>query len=286
MITVKEMSYRYPGSREQTLKNLNFSITPGEIFGFLGPSGAGKSTTQKILIGLLGGFKGEVSLFGAPLSPSPDFYRRMGVGFEFPHFYLNLTARENLRFFGSLYNGNRGLEERITLLLEEVDLGEEGDKRVSQYSKGMKTRLNLCRALLHEPEILFLDEPTSGLDPGNSRMIRSLIRREKQKGKTVFLNTHNMEVASELCDRVAFLVDGTIAAVDTPENFMHAHGVPVVEVTWGDPKTPQTARFPMKNLRASGEFQALLDEGTLRSIHSQEATLEEVFLKVTGRSLQ
>jgi len=285
VIHVENLTFAYGGAASDTIRNLNFSVQPGEIFGFLGPSGAGKSTTQKILIGLLRGFRGDVRIFDRPLKPSPEYYRRLGIAFEFPYFYQNLTARENLRFFAGLYQVPRQ-DEQIDDLLNRVGLAEEGDKRVSRYSKGMKTRLNICRALIHRPELLFLDEPTTGLDPSNSRMIRELILDLKNQGQTVFLNTHNMEVASQLCDRVAFIVDGEIAALDSPRNFMHLHGKPLVKVGWGSAENPETAEFPLPGLAQNGEFLAALDREDLRFLHSQEATLDEVFIAVTGRSLQ
>ena len=285
MIQVENLTFAYGGSASDTLRNLNFTVKPGEIFGFLGPSGAGKSTTQKILIGLLQGFRGDVRIFGQPLKPSPGYYRRLGIAFEFPYFYQNLTARENLRFFAGLYQVPRR-DEQIDTLLTRVGLEGEGDKRVSRFSKGMKTRLNICRALIHRPELLFLDEPTTGLDPANSRMIRELILDLKKQGQTVFLNTHNMEVASQLCDRVAFIVDGEIAALDSPRNFMHLHGKPLVKVGWGSAAHPETADFPLSGLARNSAFLTALDREDLRFLHSQEATLDEVFIAVTGRSLQ
>jgi len=286
MISFKDLNYTYPGAESETLHNINFTIAPGEIFGFLGPSGAGKSTTQKILIGLLEGFTGEVNVFGETLKPGPLFYNKLGVGFELPRFYLNLTATENLNFFGSLYSPSRDLTNQITYLLEKVGLGGDATKRVSKYSKGMKTRLNICRALLHDPEVIILDEPTSGLDPVNSRIIRDLIKEQQNLGKTVFLNTHNMEVASELCDRVAFLMDGKIEEINTPEKFMHRYGESRVDVSFGTGEIIETQKFPLTGLDTNPEFLSAIGRKDFKAIHSQEATLEEVFLKVTGRSLK
>ncbi|HEV2668736.1 MAG TPA: ABC transporter ATP-binding protein, partial [Blastocatellia bacterium] len=197
MITVENLSFNYPKTVEPALRGLSFGISRGEIFGFLGPSGAGKSTTQKILIGLLKDYQGQVSVLGKDLKDwRADYYERIGVSFEAPNHYLKLTALENLRYFAALY-GDATQEPRG--LIERVGLGADGDKPVSQFSKGMKNRLNVARALLHDPELLFLDEPTTGLDPVNARLIKELIEEQRSAGKTVFLTTHNMTVADELC---------------------------------------------------------------------------------------
>ena len=184
----------------------------GEIFGFLGPSGAGKSTLQKILIGMLPNYEGTARVNGTDCKNfTRRFYENIGVDFEFSTMYEKRTARENLHFFASLYDKEtRPADE----LLNAVGLLDDGDKRVSEYSKGMKARLNFIKALLHDPPVLSLDEPTSGLDPANSRIMKDLILEERSKG-TILLTTHNMQDAAELCDRVAFIVNGRIMALDS-----------------------------------------------------------------------
>ena len=214
MIVVENLSYIYSGAPAPAIRGLGFEIERGEVFGFLGPSGAGKSTALKILIGLLKGYQGQVSVFGKDLKNwGADYYERIGVSFELPNHYLKLTALENLKYFASLYS-NRVQDPRA--MLDRVGLSEAGDLPVSQYSKGMKNRLNVARALLHDPELLFLDEPTTGLDPVNARLIQELIRKQKRAGKTVFLSTHNMTIANDLCDRVGFIVDGEIRLIEAP----------------------------------------------------------------------
>lgn len=200
MISVYDLSYTYVGTTEPAVEDLRFEVKPGEIFGLLGPSGAGKSTTQKILIGLLRDYRRRVSVLGNDLGNwGSDLYERIGVSFEVPNHYLKLTGRENLTYFGSLYQGpTRDPLELLAL----VGLDEDADILVSQYSKGMKNRLNVARSLLHDPDLLFLDEPTTGLDPVNARRVKDLIRSQKKEGTTVFLTTHDMAVADELCDRV------------------------------------------------------------------------------------
>ena len=174
MIEVENLSFSYGRSGGFSLKDISFSVAPGEIFGFLGPSGAGKSTLQKILVGLLRGWKGQALVAGCDMrSPGRGFAQKIGVDFEFPSLYGKLTALENLEFFASLYN-KRSRSPRELLAL--VGLEAEADKRVAAYSKGMKSRLNFVKALSHGPELLFLDEPSSGLDPANARVMKNIIR--------------------------------------------------------------------------------------------------------------
>lgn len=282
MLTIQDLNFRYPNSNETTLKALNFSIAKGEIFGFLGPSGAGKSTTQKILYKLLPGYTGEIFFKGKPLQQwSRDFYEQIGVSFELPNHYLKLTAEENLRFFSSFYkNPITDFRE----LLAKVDLEPDRKKLVSEFSKGMKMRLNLVRSLLHNPDMLFLDEPTSGLDPINGNRIKDIIKALKQQGKTIFISTHNMVDADQLCDRVALLHKGEIKALDTPANLKLKHGNRTVKITTSLPDK-QELIFPMQNIGQNTRFLNTLLNNPIDTIHSQEATLEEVFIKLTGEQL-
>lgn len=211
------------------------------------------------------------------------FYEDIGVDFEFSTMYEKLTARENLRFFSSLYQMKkkpRPMEE----LLEMVGLERDADKRVSAYSKGMKARLNFIKALLHDPLLLCLDEPTSGLDPTNSRLMKDMILAEKAKGKTVLLTTHNMQDAAELCDRVAFIVGGRICALDSPHNLIMQKGAATVTYTWvegGDHR----ASCPLERVSADEQLKKLIAENRLQSIHSSEPTLNDIFMEITGRTL-
>lgn len=284
MITVQDLRYRYPGNEEDTLTGLDFSIDKGEIFGFLGPSGAGKSTTQKILTGILKDYRGQVRVNDQEISRTGiDYTQQIGVAFEFPNFYNRFTAMENLNFFSSLYR-RKPLDPLP--LLERMGLAEDMHRRVSEYSKGMKVRLNFVRALLHDPDILFLDEPTSGLDPLNSRIMREIIREQQALGKTVLLTTHHMQSADELCDRVAFIVDGGICHVDSPRNLKLNYGKKDVRVEYHKGSELVTTDFPMSGLGDNADFINLLKTGTLETIHTQEATLEDIFIALTGRSLQ
>ena len=284
MIIVENLQYTYAGTTVPAIKNLNFTIKPGEIFGFLGPSGAGKSTTQKLLIRLLMGYEGKAAVFGKDLDRwESDYYERIGVSFELPNHFLKLTAIENPAYFGSLYNRASHSPQE---LLKMVGLGNDGDLLVSQYSKGMKNRLTVARALIHSPELLFLDEPTAGLDPMNARRIKELIKRQQDAGKTIFLTTHDMTVADALCDRVAFIVDGEIKLIDAPKRLKLLHGTPTVRVEYlhnGDSR-PVKQEFALADLGQNG-FVNLIGQHPVQTIHTQEATLEDVFIQITGRSL-
>ena len=283
MIEVKNLSYTYIATTDPAVKNISFNIEPGEIFGFLGPSGAGKSTTQKVLIRLLRDYRGSVNVLNRDLGKwGQDYFEHIGVSFELPNHYSKLTGLENMNYFSSLYEGEI---RDIPQLLESVGLEEDGDMLVSQYSKGMKNRLNVARSMLHQPELLFLDEPTAGLDPVNARRIKDLILEQKELGKTIFLTTHDMTVADELCDRLAFIIDGELSLIDSPASLKLKYGKPEIKVEYGSDDTIKVATFPIQGLAENVDFQEILKANQIRTMHSQEATLENIFIQVTGRSL-
>ena len=283
MIEVSDLRFKYSGSSTPVLSNVNFNVAEGEIFGFLGPSGAGKSTTQRILIRLLREYEGNVKVFGREIREwQQEYYERIGVTFELPNHYLKLTGKENLTLFGSLYEG---LLERTEELLGLVGLEKEADARVGQYSKGMQMRLSFARALLHRPKLLFLDEPTAGLDPVNARRITNHIKQLKTDGRTVFLTTHNMWVADELCDRVAFIVDGRIVRIDSPRQLKLDYGVRLVQVEYRESGMRVQQTFDMQGIGQNEVFLDLLRTREIETIHTQEASLEDIFIKVTGQSL-
>ena len=280
MIQVKDLQFTYPGANSPSVKGINFSIQKGEVFGFLGPSGSGKSTTQKILFNLLRGYKGQAKIEGKEVSDwDHSLYQKIGVGFELPNHYLKLTALENLTFFAAFYNVKTNPLE----LLEKVGLKEDANKRVGEYSKGMKMRLNFIRALLHDPEVLFLDEPTSGLDPVNARIIKDMIKDLQQKGKTIFITTHQMFDADELCDRVAFIVDGEIKIEDSPENLKLKFSNRTVEVMAKNHAEKKI--FNLDQLGSNADFLQWIKTNELETIHSKEATLDDIFIRVTGKNL-
>lgn len=285
MIEVKGLSYRYGAKERLAVRDVSFSIPQGEIFGFLGPSGAGKSTTQRILIGLLQGYVGDVRVFGKGLAEQGShYYEHIGVSFELPNHYRKLTALENLNFFRSLYSMPTADPMK---LLQSVGLEEDARKQVADYSKGMQMRLNFIRSLLNRPKLLFLDEPTSGMDPTNARIIKDLIRAEKEKGTTIFLTTHNMAVADELCDRIAFIVDGEIRLVGSPRELKIRYGKKTVRVGYKETRAhePGLADFALHDLGNNAAFINTLRTHQVETIHTLEATLEDIFIQCTGVKL-
>lgn len=283
MICVSGLEFTYPSTDNQTIKGLDFVVDKGEIFGFLGPSGAGKSTTQKIIIGLLKNYSGQISVLGKNhRGLDSDYYERIGVSFEVPNHYLKLTAMENLTYFGSLYN-SKTINPKT--LLESLGLAKDAHLRVSQYSKGMKVRLGIARALLNDPELLFLDEPTTGLDPVNAAMVRDLMKEKKAEGKTVFLTTHNMNEADQICDRVAFIVDGQIRLIDSPRELKLRYGKREIRVEYFVDGKLEEDQFALGGLGENERFLDILKQRKIQTIHTQETTLENIFIQVTGHSL-
>ena len=281
MIEVNNLTFSY-GNDKQVLHGLNFSVKDGEIFGFLGPNGSGKSTTQKILTGILKGHGGTVSLFGKDIrsAHTQEFFQKIGVLFEFPYLYTNLSALDNLHYFASFYPAKqtRDAEE----ILDELEFKKDFLKKpVSSYSKGMRQRVSMARALISNPKLLFLDEPTSGLDPAGAVLFRKIIEKERQKGTTVFLTTHNMLDADQLCDRVAFISNGDIAALDSPRNLreQNSNRSIIIDYLYQGKRKEQTVEA--QELKAGIPF--VYDE--LLSVHSQEPTLEDMFIQYTGRGL-
>lgn len=283
VIEVKELSYSY--GKNLAVDKISFFVNGGEIFGFLGPNGAGKTTTLKLLIGLLKPKEGKISIMGFDMQKdSKKVQRKIGVCFEYTNLYEELTAEENLKLFAKIF-GIRNFDS--FKILEKVGLKGKEKELVKTFSKGMKQRLMVARALVNNPEILFLDEPTAGLDPVSSEEIRNIILEEKKIGKTIFLTTHDMYEADKLSDRVAFINYGKIVALDTPLNLKQKFG-------------KRSIKF--KLLKKDGEIydqEVTLDkEDTLEKVlntfknekiltlHSEEATLEDIFIKITGRGLK
>lgn len=283
VIDVQGLAYTYQGADAPALRGLSFHVSPGEIFGFLGPSGAGKSTTQRILSGLLRDFEGQATVLGRDLRRwQADDYEQIGVSFESPNHFARLTARENLAYFAALYQ--RTTHDPLHLL-SLVGLEDAADTQVGHLSKGMKNRLTVARALLHDPPLLFLDEPTAGLDPANVQRIMALIREQQSRGKTIFLTTHDMSVAAALCHRVAFLVDGEINLIASPRELRLRYGRPTVRVDYRDNGLIASREFQLAGLGHNGAFLNLLRSQVVETMHTQEATLDEIFVELTGREL-
>jgi len=202
------------------VNNISFEVKNGEIFGFLGPNGAGKTTTIRMLTGVLKPTKGNITIFEENIWKNPIRVKQiMGNVPEMANVYLDLTGIQNLNFIGEIYGiPKKERKNRAENLLKKFELFERRFSKAKKYSKGMKQRLLLCMALMSNPKILFLDEPTSGLDVHSARIIKQLIREYNKKGMTIFMTTHDMDVANELCDRIAIINRGKIIGLDTPEN--------------------------------------------------------------------
>lgn len=284
MIEVKNLYHDYSGKGKFSVMDLSFEIGTGEIFGFLGPSGAGKSTVQNIMTGLLPIQQGDVTYEGKSLKQLKSaFFNSIGVSFEHPNLYTKLSGYENLRYYAGLFSVPT---QDPMKLLDMVGLRDSAGKKAAAYSKGMKQRLVFARALINDPKILFLDEPTSGLDPSTSARIKDIILEKKRGKSTIFLTTHNMAVADELCDRIAFLNEGRIAAMDTPRNLKLKYGDRSVKVEYKENgERIEKVLFPAK-AEDKGRLNDIISNKEIETIHSQEATLEQIFIRLTGRGLE
>jgi fluoroquinolone transport system ATP-binding protein len=283
MIEVKDLYFKYSEKDAFCIDHISFNIDKGEIFGFLGPNGAGKTTVQEILTGLLKQQGGTVLYQGKSIEEQKeDFYNKIGVSFEFPNLYGKLTGYENLKYFAGLFSVPT---VDPNFLLDLVGIKDAANKRTEQYSKGMKQRAVFARSLINNPEILFLDEPVSGLDPTTAKSIKQVIRKEKEKGTTIFLTTHNMFVAEELCDEVAFIDEGKIITIDTPKNLKLQYGNKSVEVEYKMNEHLQKEMLFLENKDDKSKLQNIIAKNQIITMHTKEATLEEIFIKLTGRGL-
>ncbi len=232
-VEIKDLSKHY--DEVIAVNRISFEVRKGEIFGFLGPNGAGKTTTIRILTGVIKPNGGTANIMGYDVLKQPLRAKQIiSVVPETSNAYIDLTAWQNLMLIGELYGiPKKERLERAEALLRKFELYERRNQLARGFSKGMKQRLMLCMALLTEPQVLFLDEPTAGLDVKSARLMRDIIRRFNGDGATVFLSTHNMEEANQLCDRIAIINHGRIAAIDTPENLrMKSSGLKSVEVSF------------------------------------------------------
>ena len=282
MFKVENLEFKYTKNQSNVLNGLNFEIKEGEIFGFLGPSGAGKSTTQKIIIKILEDYKGKILYKDKDLkSYGNEFYEDIGVSFEMPVHFSKMTAMENINFFLKLYKNN----EDIELLMKRLGLWEDRNKLVGEFSKGMKIRLNLVRALLNKPKMIFLDEPTNGLDPANAMIMKDIIREFKNNGGTVFITSHIMSDIDQLCDRVAFIVNGEIKEIDSPRNLKIRYGKRTVKVEYKEDNQIKSKEYPLTEISENRDFIDIIKSKDIETIHSGETTLEDIFIKVTGVNL-
>ncbi|HEX9131148.1 MAG TPA: ABC transporter ATP-binding protein [Ktedonobacteraceae bacterium] len=281
--------HRSFGARE-AVAGISFCVQRGEIFGLLGPNGAGKTTTIRMLTGQIDPSKGSASVAGYDVvKERAQLKTRIGVVFEEQNLYERLSARLNLEFSCWLY----GLpKRRVNAVLDLVDLRERARDPVRAFSSGMKQRLMVARALLHQPQVLFLDEPTRGLDPVAAHELRETITQLSHEGMTILLTTHLMEEADHLCQRLAFLVKGRIVANDTPRNLKLSHGERKLVVTLAPPPSPRGESSALIERTLSMDAPAdqaqlaqWMAQGSVRAIHSREATLEEIFMSVAGEHL-
>ncbi len=280
-LSIEDLSFAY--GQRVAVDGVSFAVAPGEIVGLLGPNGAGKSTTIKMLIGLLPPRSGRIELLGMEMPRQrSEIQVRIGVVFEEKNLYVSLSGVENLRFFARLH-GVKDLD--VDALLERVGLQGRGRDRVSGYSKGMRQRLTVARALVNRPDVLFLDEPTDGLDPVSARAIRAIIREEAERGAAVLLTTHDMYEADQLSDRVAFINDGRILALDTPERLKLEHGQRSVRIRRQVGDEVEETVVPLTEDAAERLRDLVTAEGLL-TMHTAEATLEDVFVDYAGRRLE
>ncbi len=228
MIEVQNLTKEFNG--KTVLDGISFEVKEGEIFGYLGPNGAGKTTTMKIILGLLKPTSGNTLVFGEDIGSNDKLRRRVGILLENDGLYEGLSAYENLDYYSQLY-GISDREEKIKNLLDFVGLSDRKDDKVGTFSKGMKRKLGLARAIIHDPEVLFLDEPSSGLDPEAQRMVRELILQLSKEKRTIFLNSHDLDEVQKICSKIAILHGGTIKAYDKVENLRNKFSKPIFEIT-------------------------------------------------------
>lgn len=279
IIEVREMAKTF--KNETALSQVTFDVTKGEIFGFLGPSGAGKTTTIKILTGQLDYTNGYVRVFGEDTDKlrHPEARKKFGVLTDNSGLYERLSIADNLLFYCQLYQVDT---KKVDEILDIVQLRADKAKRVSKLSKGMRQRVILARALLHEPSLLFLDEPTSALDPVSTKYIHAGLRALNEKGTTIFLTTHDMYEADELCDRIAFLHEGEIKIIDTPKNLKQHFATDEVQI---ELKTGEQITLSKGPQDAKQLFTYMQNE-QIATIHSNEPTISDIFVQITGRELQ
>ncbi len=265
--------------------DLSLEARGGEILGLLGPNGAGKTTTVHMVVGVLAPDRGHIDIAGLGGPRDPATRQRLGVAPQSLALYQELTGEENLHFFGSLY-GLAGLDlrRRVREALAQVGLSDRAHDRVATYSGGMKRRLNLAAANLHEPRVLLFDEPTAGVDPQSRHAILELARAARDRGQTVIYTTHYLEEAQRLCDRVAIVDGGRLIASGTVDELVAAHGGDPSLVIEYDDDGAEPVRIDTRDPLA--ELTELAKGRPLRSFHVEKPSLEQVFLNLTGRDLR
>ena len=272
MITVEKITKRF--GNKTALNQIQFNVEKGEIFGFLGPSGAGKTTLINILTGQLKADEGTTQLLGKDTKGlTPEDLAHIGLVGDSSGYYEKLSLEKNLIVYAKIY----GLpNSRVDEVLEQVGLLESKKTIAEKLSTGMRQRMFLARALLNRPELLFLDEPTSGLDPMTSKKIHRLLEELKAAGTTIFLTTHDMVEATELCDRISLLNQGDLVEIGTPRDIIQKYNKEKrVKVTFTDHSAQVMAFEDLKDQ----------DMTQVELIHSMEPTLEDIFIQLTGEKL-
>ena len=278
IIEVDGLSKHYGDVR--AVDNVSFDVAEGEILGLLGHNGAGKTTTIRVLTGRARPTRGHARIAGHDVVRERELVKPLiNLVFEEQNLYERQSGRENLELFARLYGAPSA---RVPELLERVGLTAAASRKVKTYSTGMKQRLLVARALVNDPRVLFLDEPTRGLDPSSARDVRGIIREHAREGATVFLTTHYMEEADELCDRVAFLAAGAIVALDTPRELKLRYGERTATVLLRDRSEHE---LRLDDGGDAARLEAWMEGGEVLTVHSHEGTLEDVFLNLAGRPL-
>ncbi len=302
VIEIKNLTKKF--GDKVVLNGINFDVAEGEVFGYLGPNGAGKTTTMRIILGLLNPTSGEALVMGRNLAEDDEARGRIGVVLENDGLYEDQTAYDNLDYYAQLYDVSKR-KERIEELLKFVGLYDLRYEKVGAFSKGMKRKLAIARALVHDPEILFLDEPSAGLDPEAQRMVRELIvNLSKESGKTIFLNSHNLDEVQRICDRTAILHRGKIVVCDTVENLREKFSKPVVLITASDKRNTERAfeilssldfvydceregRTIKLTLREEKQslVKILTEKGIeIEEIRKERRNLEDIYLEIVGEN--
>ena len=281
-IVAENLTYIY--DELVAVDHINFSVNEGEILGFLGPNGAGKTTTVKMLTGQLKPREGTARLLGKDVAKHvEEIQGDIGVCFETTNLYEKMSAIENLNLFAKLF-GVKDFDAVASL--ERVGLTGRGRNRVETYSKGMKQRLMVARSMVNRPRILFLDEPTAGLDPTSSEAILKIILEERDRGATIFLTTHDMLEADKLSNRVAFMNQGHIVALDTPMNLKQKYGKRALKASVAvEDGRVEEREIELDNTSTPDAVRELFSKENVITIHSEEATLEDIFIQITGRGL-
>lgn len=278
MITAEALAKHYGGVK--AVDGIDLTVERGEIFSLLGHNGAGKTTTIRMLTCRIRPSSGNATVAGFDCVAHPERIKpRINLVSQEQNLYERMSGRANLAFFASLYGAPRS---RIADLMHLVSLDSVADRRVKTYSGGMKQRLLIARALVNQPEVLFLDEPTAGLDPASAKDVRTVIKDLSRAGTTVFLTTHYMEEADQLSDRVAFLAHGKIVALDTPRELKLRYGQRSARVLLQD-RTEVT--IGLSDAEDAARMATWMRDGRVLTVHSQEGTLEDVFIALAGRAL-